>query len=170
MGRLFDAASAVLGVHGGAQYEGEAAMKLEALARARTGETFDLPVAEAPDGTWTLDPLPLLVALGERRRQGRDRAELAAAFHDSVVSATTRLLCRARERTGVTTVALGGGVFQNVRLADTLTTALEVHGFRVLAARRLSPNDGAVSYGQAAVAAARLTRAETSIERGSRCA
>jgi hydrogenase maturation protein HypF len=160
----------VLGVHTGRQYEGEAAMKLEALASDRAGHAIDMPIVATTDGPWTFDPLPVLVELGERRAQGADPADLAADFHDSIVAVTTRLVCRARERTGIGIAALGGGVFQNVRLSQALATALEEHGFRVLMPRLLSPNDGAVSFGQAAVAAARLARTEHPIEDGAPCA
>ena len=65
---------------------------------------------------------------------------------------------RACEHTGLRTVALGGGVFQNARLLVSTRTRLEAGGLEALVPRRLSPNDGAVSYGQATVAAALLTR------------
>jgi hydrogenase maturation protein HypF len=79
-------------------------------------------------------------------------------------------VCHARELTGTSIAALGGGVFQNVRLLATLTTALEAKGFRVLVPRLLSPNDGAVSYGQAAVAAARLASRSHPSSGGVSCA
>jgi hydrogenase maturation protein HypF len=60
------------------------------------------------------------------------------------------------EEESLSTVALGGGVFQNARLLESVTARLASLGLRVLIPRRLSPNDGAVSYGQAAVAAAQL--------------
>jgi hydrogenase maturation protein HypF len=61
-----------------------------------------------------------------------------------------------RERTGVSVAALGGGVFQNARLLEGIRTRLAGNGFRVLVPRLLPPNDGAISYGQAAIAAALL--------------
>jgi hydrogenase maturation protein HypF len=63
---------------------------------------------------------------------------------------------RVADRTGLVTVVLGGGVFQNGRLLSSLTRRLEADGFEVLRPRRLSPNDGAISFGQAAIAAALL--------------
>lgn len=158
MGRLFDAAAAVLGVRRVAAYEGQAAMELEALAGDRTTAILPFPVRERSEGGWTLDPLPLLVALGERRRAGVAVAELAAAFHESVAAAAAQLAFTAAAAAGLRTVALGGGVFQNARLLTTLRARLEAGGLRVLVPTRLSPNDGAISYGQAAVAAALLRR------------
>ena len=160
LGRLFDAAAAVLGVRTVNRYEGEAAMELEALAGGRGAQPFPFPAAEGPDGGWVLDPLPVLVALGERRAAGIGLAELAARFHESVAAATDVLAARLAAQAGLRTVALGGGCFQNARLLVSLVSRLEARGLRVLVPRRLGPNDGAVSYGQAAVAAALLYHEE----------
>jgi len=158
MGRLFDAAAAVLGTRWRCHYEGQAAMELEALAGRRPGVDLPLPVVEAEDGRFELDPIPLLAALGERGLQGADLAELAAGFHDAVARATVEVTRRLAESTAINQVALGGGVFQNARLLDRTASGLAAVGLRVLLPRALSPNDGAISYGQTAVAAAVLAR------------
>ena len=158
MGRLFDAAAAVLGVRRLAQYEGQAAMELEALAGSRTAAALPFPRTENGAGRATLDPLPLLVALGEGRAAGVAVADLAAAFHESVAAATAELAARAAAGAETRTVALSGGCFQNARLLESVRARLEKRSLRVLVPTRLGPNDGAVSYGQAAVAAALLGR------------
>jgi len=155
MGRLFDAAAAVLGVRHRARYEGQAAAELESLAGARDAASMDVPVRET-DGRLVLDPLPLLAALGERRIAGDDVRDLAASFHESVADAAASIAARAAGEHGVRIVALGGGSFQNARLLSGVRRRLKAHGLRVLVPRLLSPNDGAISYGQAAVAAAVL--------------
>ncbi len=155
MGRLFDAAAALLGVHAGPQFEGQAAMELEAAAGRHAGVAFEMPLDERRE-VWELDPLPLLGWLGDRRRAGADTGLLAADFHASVIAAAARVAAASCERCGLRTVALGGGVFQNARFATQLPAALEALGLRVLLPRELGPNDGAISYGQAAIAAARL--------------
>lgn len=157
MGRLFDAAAAILGVCCVAHYEGQAAMELEALAGNRRASPLPFPVVDHPEGGWILDPMPLLIALGERRVAGHDPADLAAAFHESVAAATAQLADAACATHDTEIVALGGGVFQNARLLTSLSQRLEVRLLQVLTPRQLSPNDGAISYGQAAVAAARLS-------------
>ncbi len=156
MGRLFDAAAAVLGLRRESRYEGHAAMVLEAAAGRLPGRPLPFPVLSRDDARIVLDPLPLLAALGEARQSGRDVRQLAADFHASVAAATTEAVARIRSHTGCATVVLGGGVFQNARLMASLPERLRGHGFRVLLPRRLGPNDGAISYGQAAVLAARL--------------
>ncbi|MDH3458668.1 MAG: carbamoyltransferase HypF [Gemmatimonadota bacterium] len=161
MGRLFDAAAAVLGTRQVAYYEGQAAMELEALAGERDALPLPFPLQEE-DGRVILDPIPLLVALGERRKAGDEVTDLAARFHESVAAATIELARRVADGTGLSTVALGGGVFQNARLLSAVKRGLEENILEVLIPRRLSPNDGSISYGQAASAAARLARDESS--------
>jgi hydrogenase maturation protein HypF len=156
MGRLFDAAAAVLGVRRVAAYEGQAAMELESLAGRRVASEIRWGLERDADGVLRLDPLHLLGTLGMRRQRGEHVADLAADFHASVAWATVEVLRRAVEETGITTVALGGGVFQNARLLGSVRARCEALGIRTLIPRTLSPNDGAVSYGQAAIAAARL--------------
>ena len=155
MGRLFDAAAAILGVRRGVSYEGQAAMELESLAGSRSGEPFELPTME-DEGVLLIDPVPLLVALGECRQRGLDVRTLAARFHESVIGAIVAAVACIAGSTRIGTVVLGGGSFQNARLLAGVRQRLSDRGLRVILPRTLSPNDGAISYGQAAVAAAML--------------
>jgi len=153
MGRLFDAAACALGLRTEAHFEGQAAMELEALAGATAGMELPFPVRDG-----VMDPVPLLVALAEERAKDTGLAVLAAGFHDAVARTAAVLAMEAAASAGVRTVTLGGGTFQNVRLLERMIALLTDQGLRVLRPRRLSPNDGAISFGQAAIAAARLAR------------
>jgi hydrogenase maturation protein HypF len=155
MGRLFDAAAAVLGLRTVAHYEGQAAMELEALAGAHGAAALPFPVEREGEG-WVLDPLPLLAELGRRLARGVSAPALAAAFHESVAAATAEVAGLVCEAERLRTVVLGGGCFQNARLLASVRWRLEARGLKVFVPERLPPNDGAVSYGQAAVAAAVL--------------
>jgi hydrogenase maturation protein HypF len=157
MGRLFDAAAAVLGVRRYASFEGQAAMELEALAGDQPAEPLPFPATEI-DGRLHMDPVPLLLALGEGRRHGVDIAVLAARFHESIVEATVDVARLVAGSFGIDTVVLSGGTFQNARLLTRTARRLSEDRLRVLVPRLLGPNDGAISYGQAAVAAWRLSR------------
>jgi hydrogenase maturation protein HypF len=158
MGRLFDAAAAVLGVRQTTRFEGQAAMQLEALAGDYAARPLPFP-SYVESGRRVLDPLPLLQALGESYARGASQASLAAAFHESVAQATVRVVREIGAERGISVVALGGGTFQNARLLGSLMKRLEAVQLRVLTPRALPANDGAISYGQAAVAAARLALA-----------
>lgn len=156
MGRLFDAAAAILGLREVAEYEGQAAMELEALAGFRPAAEYPVIIHEDGTGGWEIDPLPLLTRLALRRLKGYDIADLAADFHASIAWVTAEVLRRAVAATGIRTVVLSGGTFQNARLLLSLRRRMEERGLRTLVPRQLPPGDGAISYGQAAVAAARL--------------
>ncbi|HVZ47829.1 MAG TPA: carbamoyltransferase HypF [Gemmatimonadaceae bacterium] len=162
MGRLFDAAAAILGVRSRASFEGQAAMELETLAGTRPVAASGMAVRDE-DGMLVIDPVPTLVSLGERAVRGDDRCQLAAEFHESIVNVVARVGARVALEAGLRTVALGGGSFQNARLLRGVRYRLEEAGLRVLVPRQLGPNDGAISYGQAAIAAAVLAAERTGI-------
>jgi hydrogenase maturation protein HypF len=144
LGRLFDAVAAVLGVRERVSYEGQAAVELELLAGEVDVEAYE----------WRFgDGAALVRAAWDDLAGGRPRAEIAAAFHEAVAAGATEACVNARVPR---TVVLSGGSFQNLRLLSSTRDRLEGAGFRVLTHRRVPPNDGGISYGQAAVAAARI--------------
>jgi len=157
MGRLFDAAAAILGLRQYSSYEGQAAMELEAVAGVTHAEPLTMQVHETTGGL-VLDPVPMLAALGEQRQRGVDVSLLAACFHESVAHAAATIAMTVADGARIDTVALCGGSFQNARLLSGVRSRLEARGLRVLLPRQLGPNDGAISFGQAAVAASILAR------------
>src|SRR5689334_2887964 len=144
MGRLFDAVAALCGVRSEVTYEGQAAIELEALCDPGETDAYPLPVSDE----LVLDARPTIRALVE---DGAPVPRRAARFHNAVARATAT----ACERAGATTVVLSGGVFQNRTLFERTSSLLRDAGLRVLTPELLPPNDGGISYGQAAVAAAR---------------
>lgn len=161
MGRLFDAVSSLAGVRHVSAYEAQAAIELEALAArangpdvAARGYRFGLVDT---DGLIELDPGPVLRDIVDDIAAGVPAAVIAARFHDAVAGAVLAVVRRGRDDTGTSTVALSGGVFQNVRLLDRVVTLLATDGFRVLTHRLVPPNDGGLSLGQAVCAACART-------------
>ncbi len=158
MGRLFDAVAALLGIRDVTTYEGHAAIELEQAARRADGDGRGLAgtgglVPDEQSGRLVLPGPAVVAAVVEELRAGTPVAQIAARFHVTVAELTTAACVRIGERTGLGTVALSGGVFQNVLLSRLLTRLLSAHGFEVLRHRRVPPNDGGISFGQAAVAA-----------------
>jgi hydrogenase maturation protein HypF len=151
-GRLFDAAAALIGIRDVAEYEAQAAIDLELAAGDRVAGPLPYRLAYR-DNLLVYDPRPTLAALVASSRPAGDRA---AAFQATIVTVTRELLADAHARTRVSTVCLSGGVFQNRRLASSLLRELAGDGFHVVINRQVPVNDGGVSYGQAAVGAARL--------------
>ena len=147
VGRLFDAAAALLGVRELSDYEGQAAMELEARAH-RHGSAAPLAGGFVLNDDGLLDFFPLLAWLSEGVA-----AELGAAcFHATLASALSEWLAWARKISGIRKVALGGGCFLNRLLTTQLRAGLEKAGWQVLTARQTPPNDGGLSLGQAWVA------------------
>ncbi|MFD0318353.1 carbamoyltransferase HypF [Streptomyces flavalbus] len=155
-GRLFDAAASLLGLGDTVSYEGQAAVALEGAAGPLRPGALPWRLARAADGLWVYDPAPTLTALLEGVAAGVPVPRLAAAFHTAVAEATAALVARAVADGAPTTVCLGGGCFQNLRLLGELTGLLRARGMRVLTGRAVPVNDGGISYGQTAVAAAVL--------------
>ncbi|MCU0478673.1 MAG: carbamoyltransferase HypF [Chloroflexi bacterium] len=157
-GRLFDTAAALLGLRDVAEYEAQAAIDLEIAAGDRPAARLPSRVARV-DGLLVYDPGPTLRALLEGVAARRPVRDLAAAFHETIAEVTRELVADARTETGLRTVCLSGGVFQNRRLASALLRRLARDGFEVFINRQVPVNDGGISYGQAAVAAARMAAA-----------
>lgn len=156
-GRLFDAAAALLGLGWVSSYEGQAAMALESLAaRCEAGaEPYPYAVEEA-GRLLRLDFRPLIREMLRDLQRGEGPERMARSFHRTLAAAIAEICRRVREAEGLTVAALSGGVFQNVLLLTETVRALEEAGFTVLRHREVPPNDGGLSLGQAAVAAATL--------------
>ena len=164
MGRLFDAAAAILGICDKATYEGEPAIELEAAAwRALGGKTVRLDgnhagVFTSADDSPILDPQPLIEALLNGIEASAPADRLALEFHIAITHATTHIACEICDREGIDTVALSGGVFMNRLLLQLLTRELKSAGLTILVPHTVPVNDGCIAYGQAAVASARLAQ------------
>ncbi|MFJ9037363.1 hypothetical protein ACIRF8_12345 [Streptomyces sp. NPDC102406] len=154
-GRLFDAVAALLGLGDVVSYEGQAAFALESAAATVRAPAPPWELVRA-EGLWVYDPTPTLTALLEQRASGTPVPRLAAAFHTTVAEVTAALVAHVVADGAPRTVCLGGGCFQNRRLLAEVRRRLRAQGLRVLTGHAVPVNDGGISYGQAAVAAARL--------------
>jgi hydrogenase maturation protein HypF len=155
VGRLLDAVGALCGLGAEVSYEGQTAIALEAAAwEAGDAAGYELELDER-DGTLVLDPRALIRALSLDLERGADVPALAAGVHVALSRATAQALERIARATGVGTAVLSGGVFQNRWLLQSIAERLDRAGVRVLVPERLPPNDGGISFGQVAIAAAR---------------
>lgn len=157
-GRWFDAVAALCGVRDAVSYDGQAALELEAVARGRA-EAYAFELVPRPGGCAEIDLRPAICAIVADLRRGAAAAQVSARFHETLAAAVARACGRARSDgngSSPSTVALSGGCFQNRRLAERTRSWLEREGFEVLEHRRVPPNDGGLSFGQAAVASFRM--------------
>jgi hydrogenase maturation protein HypF len=148
-GRLFDAVAALCGIRAEVNYEGQAAIELEAAANPSVRDAYPLPGTEILDARETIRAM--LADLGA----GVPVPTVAAKFHNAVAEGAARACAEIAGREGIGLAVLSGGVFQNRLLLERTAEALEGAGLEVLTPRLLPPNDGGIAFGQAAVAAAR---------------
>jgi hydrogenase maturation protein HypF len=160
-GRLFDAASAILGVCHEITYEAQAAIELESLLgnadHVRDAGAYPYDITEE-DGALIVDPSRTVRALAESVSRGDPRDRSASQFHETVVAFCREVCGRIAAARGIGTVALSGGVFQNRYLLGRVSEVLASDGRRVLVNREVPTNDGGVSLGQAVIASERARR------------
>jgi hydrogenase maturation protein HypF len=154
-GRLFDAVAAICGVRARVNYEGQAAIELEAACVPGGHEGYPMPLVDE-GGFLIIDPRETIRAVSGDIAAGVAIGTVASRFHAGLASATASACARLARSTGTELVVLSGGVFQNRRLLETAVGGLEQAGLRVLLPERLPPGDGGISFGQAAVAARRV--------------
>jgi hydrogenase maturation protein HypF len=151
MGRLFDAVASLLGVRHRIDYEGQAAIELEALAdnagSYRDGIAPSLRLTVRADGV--IDPATMVQTMVSAIYAGTPPALLAGAFHRAVAAAVAKVVGQVAGTVGL--VGLTGGVFQNVLLLRACREQLQLAGFEVLTHHVVPPNDGGLALGQAAI-------------------
>lgn len=153
-GRLFDAVASLLGICDDTGYEGEAAMMLESTAApgARGELAWSLRYS---DDLLVYDVRSTLADVVRSVAENVPPPMVAARFHQTIVAVTVAMCEEARIQTGLRTVCVGGGVFQNRKLTSGVIQTLTAQGFDVFIGEQVPANDGGISFGQAAVGAAR---------------
>ncbi len=155
VGRLFDAIAALVQLRTAVQFEGQAALELEWLAddtpEGVEPYPFELCASQSP---MQIDTRPLIAAVVHDLRAGVSPRQIAQRFHGTVIAMVVDVCVVLREQTDMNTVALSGGVFMNVLVLSGVTARLRERGFRVLRHECVPPNDGGLSLGQLAIAAA----------------
>jgi hydrogenase maturation protein HypF len=151
MGRLFDAAAALAGVRLTVNYEGQAAIEFEALADPAEAEAYPFELEED-----RFQVRPMIRALIDDVTAGIPASRISTKFHNGLAAGVLKICRQIRSETGIDRVALSGGVWQNITLLGRTLSLLEADRFRVYLHREVPPNDGGLSLGQAAIAAARM--------------
>lgn len=174
-GRLFDAASAVLGICLESTYEGQAAMELETEAarwrengkQDQSPDTTDLAAAVLPyelipgEVCHTVRVAPILESLLRQLEQGVPPQALADRFHATIAHIILQVCIKLRGSTGIEDICLSGGVFQNLLLLGDTISMLRDHNFRVWFPRSVPANDGGLSLGQAVAGYMRYRAGQT---------
>jgi hydrogenase maturation protein HypF len=152
---LVDAVAALLGLGDRASYPGQAAAELEQLADPDVHETYLVSMtAGAGSDPLTIRGADLVRGVVDDLRRGVRASVIAARFFNGLADAVVAAVELTRDTTGISTVALSGGLFGNAALLARVDDVLAHHGFRVLTHHRVPPGEGGVALGQALVAAA----------------
>ena len=146
-GRLFDAVACLIGLRHEVNFEGQAAIELEAIADP--AEFACYPFEIMGGDPWQIDFRPAIEAIAKRG----EPAIVAARFHNTVAAAIAETCRKLRGETGLGRVCLSGGTFQNVRLLASACALLRAANFEVYLHAKVPPNDGGLALGQAAIAA-----------------
>lgn len=167
-GRLFDGIAALLGGPQRVSFEGQAAMYLEFLADPQITEAYPLAMTPAPQGTgpFVVDWRPMVLEMLHDIRHAVTPCRIAARFHNTMVEIAAAVV----QTVEASRVALTGGCFQNRWLIERITHRLRSLGCTVLLHRQVPPNDGGISLGQVAVAAAQLVGEGASPREETSCA
>jgi hydrogenase maturation protein HypF len=172
-GRLFDAVAALAGLRQSVNYEGQAAMELEWLATgvadagAYPFELEVVPAGETPQATLVVDTRPLIRAVVLDAARGIPAAIVSRRFHTTIVELIASVCDHIRRSMRLDAVVLSGGVFMNALLSSEANARLKRDGFQVYRHRLVPPNDGGLSLGQLAIAAA-LAEGASAGENGGR--
>lgn len=152
LGRVFDAVAAAVGLGGYNYFEAQLPIALEAITRKNCTECYEFNIID--DGK----PIRLDLCITIRQiiadiKNSVGAGMISTKFHNTIAAALLELARIVRERTGLETVALSGGVFCNRFLANSLIKSLKESDFNVLFNREVPANDGGIALGQAAIAA-----------------
>ncbi|HLF28712.1 MAG TPA: carbamoyltransferase HypF [Anaerolineae bacterium] len=156
LGRLFDAVASLAGVRQAVNYEGQAAIELEALADKNENGYYGFEIDGAPGERCSVSVAPVIRAVVKDVRAGVPAPIISARFHTGIANMVRDVCVLIRDARGLNEVALSGGVFQNVTLLTATLKRLHTAGFTVYTHRLVPPNDGGLALGQAAIAISNL--------------
>jgi hydrogenase maturation protein HypF len=158
LGRVFDAAAAMLGLGGYNHFDAQLPMALESIAADNIDASYDFELIEVKDGLLQLDLCKMIRQLVEDIQKELNPNVISARFHNTLAAALLAVAVEARESTKLNTVALSGGALCNRYLANRLIKLLKHNNFEVLFHSDIPSNDGGISLGQAAIAAHLISR------------
>jgi len=159
-GRLFDGVASLIGLYDTARFEAQAAIALEYAAGNSLGDAYSFEILDGGSnekGTpIQLSFLPMIRDIVTDMRAGNSFSRISSRFHGTVVEACARVVQLLAETTGVHTIALSGGAFQNALLFRSLVQRLSDEKFTILTHRQVPANDGGIALGQAVIARSQM--------------
>ncbi|HHU43432.1 MAG TPA: carbamoyltransferase HypF [Clostridiales bacterium] len=158
MGRLFDCVSALVKQIHTVSYDAQAAIELESIIDKRVSGCYQYEIITG--NTYRIDYKKILMGIVEDIDKDIDRSVISAKFHNTIINSTLELVKKISSESGIKKVILSGGVFENTYLLSGISKGLIKDGYDVYYNTQTPINDGGISLGQIAVAAARLKEAK----------
>jgi hydrogenase maturation protein HypF len=155
-GRLFDAVASILGLRHEINFEGQAAIELEMVARKGTGGIYPFQMEYCDP--WQIDVRPMIESIVKEVEERAATGVIAARFHNTLAEMIAQVCRQLRERERLNKVCLSGGTFQNMLLVERTLSTLGEEGFDVYLHAKVPPNDGGIALGQAVIANAAVTK------------
>lgn len=155
MGRLFDAASSIIGINHKITYEGQASIELEAILKEKISESYPYSIVKK-ENTYIIEPYKIIKALLIDKLSGIEKHIMSFKFHNSIINLTSEMCSILRTDLKVNEIALSGGVFQNSFILENLFFKLTALGFKVYYQKAFPSNDGGIALGQIAIANERI--------------
>ncbi len=159
-GRLFDGVAALLGICQKMDYEGQAAMELESLAKGAMQETplaellkkFQFAASTLPEeGRLILQQSEIVARIVQQLNTGVNIATIALDFHLCLIRSFFALTDTLGKKAALQTVVLSGGCMQNTIIQEGLFVLLEQAGYTVHTGVTIPVNDGGIALGQAVI-------------------
>jgi hydrogenase maturation protein HypF len=158
LGRIFDAVAAMTGIGTYNHFEAQLPIALESIIEAGVEDSYGFELVKDAGEQIQLDLRKMTEQMIADIRGKVAVGVISARFHNCLADGLAEMVFRAREKNGLNTVALSGGVFCNSYLINRLIWVLNKNGFRVLFNKEVPANDGGISVGQAAIAACRILK------------
>jgi hydrogenase maturation protein HypF len=165
-GRLFDAVAGLIGLRDEVNFEGQAAIELEAIAQQDVTQEYPFSIENSDPAQ--IDMRPMIKALVEDLTKSKTRPYMSACFHNTLARAAVEMCRRIREEENLNRVCLSGGTFQNHYLLDRAVIWLREIGFETFIHSTVPSNDGGISLGQAVIANEFLRNGDFHVPRNSR--
>lgn len=173
MGRLFDAVSSLIGIRNKISYEGQASIELEAKINTHSTEYYPYKITHLietntdhrlPDeqllnscSSYIIEPYETIKSIINDRFNKIPQDVMSIKFHNTIIKMALEICIKLKNATGISELALGGGVFQNSYLISNIIKVLSSAGFTVYTNKKLPCNDGCISFGQLAIANEKIT-------------
>jgi hydrogenase maturation protein HypF len=153
-GRLFDAVAALINLRDEVNFEGQAAVKLEAMCQSKYRDHYTYSIEEEKS-KWIVNTEEMLLQIIHEMERHENTEKIATKFHNTIADLTLSMCVKMRNKYNINMVVLSGGVFQNSFLLNRTLGVLKKEDFKIYIHQKMPPNDACISLGQAVIANAK---------------